>query len=538
MQSLFADEKPQSDSGSIRGLSALQSWYSPLIEPAPYRVSRWIFLRLLGLIYLCAFVSLWVQLDGLIGSRGILPAGRLMELASTQLNGQVHLFPTLLWLDASDRFLHLLTGAGTVLSVLLIVGIAPVPALGGLWTLYLSLSLAGQAFFSFQWDTLLLETGFLAVWFAPLTISPRGERFAPVRRPAVWLLWWLLFRLMFESGVVKLASGDPAWANLSALSYHFETQPLPTWIGWYAHQLPPTELSIVTVGLFAIELLVPFLIFTVAGLRRGACAALTFLQVVILATGNYCFFNLLAIALCAPLLDDASWPGRLRRFISANESQAGGRGERSWPNWLLIPVSAALFVLSLVPTAALLGMSLHWPEFLSSAYQRLYAFRSINSYGLFAVMTTERPEIIVEGSADGQNWQAYEFRYKPGDLRRAPAFVAPHQPRLDWQMWFAALGSVEQNTWFLRFAQRLLLGSPEVEALLATNPFRDKPPLAVRAIIYDYRFTDLETRAVAGDWWRRERPRQYCPAVKLNEQGELVLFEEVPALPVAPATPE
>ena len=538
MQSLFAHESPQPKSVWKQRLKAFLQRFSPLSEAAPYQVSRWVFLRLLGLVYLSAFVSLWVQLEGLIGSNGILPAERLMELARTQLDGRIHLFPTLLWFDASDRFLHLLTGAGTVLAALLVIGTAPVPILAALWVLYLSLSLGGQVFFSFQWDTLLLEAGFLAIWLAPLTVSPRAERRAPVARPALWLLWWLLFRLMFESGIVKLSSGDPTWANLTALRYHFETQPLPTWIGWHAHQLPATELWLATIGLFVVELLVPFLILTATWLRRPACAALVALQVVILATGNYCFFNLLTIALCVLLLDDATWPKSLRRFVSGAEPQAAAGKPSRWPSGLLVPVSSALFLLSLAPTTALLGIALPWPDTLSAAYRWLQPFRSINSYGLFAVMTTDRPEIIVEGSADGQNWEPYEFRYKPGDPGRAPAFVAPHQPRLDWQMWFAALGSVEQNPWFLRFLQRLLRGSPDVEALLETNPFPDRPPLAVRAIVYDYRFTDWESRAETGDWWKRERRGEYCAAVMLNSEGNLILFEALPVLPHSvPAPP-
>jgi hypothetical protein len=213
------------------------------------------------------------------------------------------------------------------------------------------------------------------------------------------------------------------------------------------------------------------------------------------------------------------------------EPQTSGGKLRSWPNGLLIPVSAALFVLSLVPTAALVGVGLPGGAALSSAYRWLQPFRTINSYGLFAVMTTERPEIIVEGTSDGKSWEPYEFRYKPGDLRRAPAFVAPHQPRLDWQMWFAALGSVDQNPWFLHLLHSLLQGSPAVEALLETNPFPDKPPLAVRAIEYDYHFTNLELRAASGDWWNRDNRREYCPAVQLNADGQLILFQAVPILP-------
>jgi hypothetical protein len=336
---------------------------------------------------------------------------------------------------------------------------------------------------------------------------------------------------MFESGFVKLASGDPTWTNLTALRYHFETQPLPTWIGWYAHQLPDRVLWFMTGALFGAELLVPFLIFTTTRLRRAAGAALVVLQMVILLTGNYCFFNALTLALCVLLLDDDIWPQRLRRFARAApptsvEGPGSAKAPRPWPLGILLPVSATLLVLSLAPTAATLGLS--GPRWLSTVYGWVQPFRTVNSYGLFAVMTTERPEIIVEGSADGENWLTYEFRYKPGTLNRTPAFVAPHQPRLDWQMWFAALGPVEQNTWFLRFVQRLLAGSPQVETLLEMNPFPGKPPVAIRATVYDYRFTDPESRTATGNWWRRENPRPYCPAVTLNAEGRLILFEGKP----------
>jgi hypothetical protein len=531
MESLFAEKRPPPQQHWKQRLEALQHQLSRLNKPVPYRVARWVFLRLLGLVYFFAFVSFWVQLDGLIGSGGILPVHRLMELAAAQLDGQIHLFPTLLWLGTSDGFLHLLAGFGTVLAGWLMLGIAPAPVLAGLWALYLSLSLGGQVFFSFQWDTLLLEAGFLAIWLAPLTSWPRGERRAPVVRLALWLMWWLLFRLMFESGLVKLLSGDPTWANLTALRYHFETQPLPTWAGWYVHQLPAAELWLAAAVLFAIELLAPFLIFLGVWPRRVAFTALVALQLAIFVTGNYCFFNLLTIALCVLLLDDASWPARLRRFATPADALGAARPARCWPSLAAVPVAAVLFLLSLVPTASSLGVSLPLSGVLTSAYRWLQPFRSVNSYGLFAVMTTERPEIIVEGSSDGVSWLPYEFRYKPGDLSRRPAFVAPHQPRLDWQMWFAALGSVEQNPWFLRFLQGLLRGEPDVKNLLETNPFPGEPPLAVRAVSYDYRFTTPELRAATGDWWRRENRREYCPAVRLNEEGELVLFEPVAELP-------
>jgi hypothetical protein len=531
MLSLFGTEQKPPHASRWRALlGILAKWIARLSEPAPYQVSRWVFLRLLGLIYLCAFASLWVQLDGLIGSNGILPAERLMELAATQLGGRIRLFPTLLWLGASDGFLHALTATGVALASLLVAGIAPATVLLTLWILYLSLSLGGQVFFSFQWDTLLLETGFLAVWLAPLTLWPAAERRAPVQRPALWLLWWLLFRLMFESGAVKLTSHDPSWASFAALRFHYETQPLPTWIGWYAHQMPWAIHWLGTAGLFGIELGAPVLIFTRRRLRRAACVALITLQVVIAATGNYCFFNALTVALCLLLLDDAIWPTRLRCLLLGSETQASKGMSRNWPLAVLLPASVTLFVLSLAPTAASLGLGTSWLGPVPTLYGWVQPFRTINSYGLFAVMTTERPEIIIEGSLDGERWEPYEFKYKPGDLSRSPAFVAPHQPRLDWQMWFAALGPVEENPWFLHFLQRLLAGSSDVAALLEINPFPEKPPTAVRAVAYDYWFTDSPSREATGNWWRRESRREYCPAVTLNNEGRLILFRAVSGL--------
>ena len=471
------------------------------------------FLRVLGLVYLAAFLSLWVQIDGLVGSRGILPAQDLFARASTALGRERYwLLPTLYWLRPSDAMLHALCGAGSALALLLVLGIAPVPCLVGLWLGYLSLEVVGQDFLSFQWDILLVETGFLAIFVAPLGLWPRLAREAPPPRAIVWMHRWLLFRLMFSSGAVKLLSGDPTWRNLTALEFHYWTQPLPTWIGWYASLLPPWAQKASCAAMFAIELGVPMLIWGGARPRLLAFGALAGLQLLIFATGNYGFFNLLTIGLCVMLLDDSVWPGWARRLV---EKAPFPRGT-AWPRWITMPVAALLLVLGVLQMLSPSRAGLDWPAPLRLFERAAAPLRLVNGYGLFAVMTTTRPEIVVEGSDDGETWTEYEFRWKPGDLSRVPAFVEPHQPRLDWQMWFAALGRYDQNPWFVAFLLRLLQGSPEVTALLGRNPFPDHPPRYVRALRYLYRFTDLAERRASGHWWKREPQGLYLPEVTLE----------------------
>ncbi len=485
----------------------------------------WLFLRLLGGIYAIAFLSLWVQVEGLIGERGILPAGELLARATEVLGPGVERFwrlPTLLWLGSGDAALHALCALGVAGGILLALGLAPRPVLLSLWALYLTLVTAGRDFLAFQWDNLLLESGFLAILMAPLGRARLATMASPARLP-VFLLHWLLFRLNFSSGFVKLASGDPTWRNLTALTYHYETQPLPTWIGWFVHQLPASFHLASALVMFAVELLVPLLIFAPRRLRLGAAAALAALQVAIGLTGNYTFFNLLTIALCLTLVDDDCWPWtRLAR----------GRGEGAWPGeaegtpgqpsrqrsrwqrFVVAPLAVLLLVLSGLEMTATLGFVRALPAPLVQRLRWVAPLRSVNGYGLFAVMTTARPEIVVEGSVDGVTWHPYEFRWKPGPLDRRPGFVEPHQPRLDWQMWFAALGGQARTPWFDRFLARLLEGSPEVHGLLAENPFPHGPPRYVRAELYGYRFTGWGTLRETGRWWERRYLGPYAPAME------------------------
>ena len=491
--------------------SAVTRWlWGTHTEKATHCFSRWLFLRALGCIYLIAFLSLWVQIHGLIGSNGILPADQFLMAVRQQIGtSSYYVVPTLFWLNPSDTCLHLLCAGGIVLSLVLIAGFFPAFSLAGLWVFYLSLVSIGQVFLSFQWDVLLLEAGFLAIFFPPLHIRETLSRASQPSMAFLWLLRWLLFRLMFASGFVKLAS-DEVWRNLTALNFHYETQPLPTAIGWYVHQLPEWFQKISVVGMFAVELVVPFLIFAPRRLRTVGCIGLVGLQVLIILTGNYCFFNLLTIALCLLLIDDVAWRGLLKRFMpTVRLLEQPSRGYR---RAFIAVVATLLFLLSGIRFSGQLFREAGLPD-----VTWITPFRSINTYGLFADMTESRPEIIVEGSNDRISWKTYEFRWKPGDLTSPPKWVAPHQPRLDWQMWFAALQGSYQNTpWFLNFMGSLLRGNPEVLKLLAENPFPDTPPRYVRATLYDYRFTELATKRSEGTWWAREWKRIYCPAISLR----------------------
>jgi hypothetical protein len=475
------------------------------VDPPGYLLSRWLFLRLLGAVYLVAFVSLAVQVSGLLGEHGILPAGAFLQRAHALYGSAAYrLFPTVCWLGAGDGMLRLLAWGGAALAVLLIAGVAPAPVLLLLWIDYLSLTVAGQTFLWFQWDGLLLETGLLAVLYASGRLSPSLVRDQAPSTWMRWLLWWLLFRLMFLSGLTKLVSGDAAWRDLTALDYHFWTQPLPTWPAWYAQWTPAWVRRAMTLAILAIELLVPWLIFVPARWRRAryaACALLVLAQLAIALTGNYGFFNLLAIVLCVPLLDDGVLARVMPLRLAATEPA---------PRWqrhaihgfapLLALLSLLAFTREIVQTLPNMRGGLDNP-----LLRVVEPLRSVNGYGLFRVMTTERPEIVIEGSRDGLQWSEYGFRWKPGDVRRRPGFVAPHMPRLDWQLWFAALNPEGARDWLPSLLRHVLTGTPAVLALLGNDPFPDIPPHYVRLVYYRYRFSTPGERAASGAWWQRER---------------------------------
>lgn len=486
-----------------------------------YIFSTWLFLRLLGLIYACAFISLRVQIKGLIGKRGLLPAVEFLNLKIEHRKVQKKSYTLLRifhFLLSSDCRLQLVCDIGILLSLLAIIGFIPPLVFFLLWIGYLSLLNICQIFLRYQWDILLLETGFLAIFLTPLQVFPHGPSLYSSCTSCFmirWLFYWLLFRLMFSSGIRKLQSGDPYWRNLTALNYHYETQPLPTRLGWYAHQLPTWFHKISVIFMFMIELIFPFLIFGPLPLRYLAAGSFIIFMLLIMATGNYGFFNLLTIVLSLFLFDDSFYLPIFRFFVPSSSITNIILGA-SWPLWMILLVMVVILLLSTIKICWMFGLKILLPSFFEKLIARLEPLNLVNIYGLFTVMTTKRPEIIVEGSHDGSTWETYEFKWKPGDLKQPPRWAAPHQPRLDWQVWFAALGDLRSNTWFLTFLQRLLEGTPEILALLKKNPFINQPPRYIRAMVYDYHFTNHTTHRRMGLWWQRHPQGFYCPVFSLR----------------------
>ncbi len=479
----------------------------PADEPPRFALSRGLFLRLLGFVYFVAFASLAPQLPGLVGADGLLSAAGYLERAYDLWGGDAYVqLPTLLWLWPGDGLLMTLCWLGVALSIAAVIGIAPIAVLAALWALYLSLTVAGQDFLFFQWDLLLLETGVVAVLYAPPGRWPPLETPRPPSAAARWLVWSLAFKLTFLSGVTKLLSGDATWSGLTALRYHYETQPLPTRVGWYAHNAPDW-FGMLSVGvMFFIELVVPFVILVpprFRGVRTAGCALLCLLQALIAVTGNYGFFNLLTVVLYISLLDDATIV-RVLPWLQAPSgyAQRGTRPPVAWRTALAAPV-AIVAVLSVLTFVREMRRPAPMPGWSDALLRTAAPLRSVSGYGLFRVMTTERPEIVIEGSVDGVTWIEYPFRWKAGAPARAPAFVQPHMPRLDWQMWFAALDPQRHAHWLFALVDRLLENDPTALGLLDSNPFPNEPPGHVRLALYRYRFTTPEEGA-DGDWWRRE----------------------------------
>src|SRR5437870_803851 len=428
-------------------------WGKDVRPPTYFWARRW-FLRALGLTYLVAFASLWVQVDGLVGSNGVSPLNQFLPAVYERFGRSAYsLLPTLCWFDSSNGFLHFLCGGGVVLSLLLILGIAPALSLVVLFVFYLSLTIAGQTFLSFQWDILLLETGFLSIFLAPWRLWPRELMWllrppnatTPVSQPALFLLKFLLFKLTLMSGVVKLTSGDDCWWNLTALDYHYWSQPLPTVFAWWADKSPEWFKHFSVAFCLVVEIIVPFFIWAPRRPRLIAAGLMIFLQIVIAVTGNYCFFNLLTIALCLLLIDDSAIGRGMEGRAPANPASQELRPSTArsistrWATYAAIAVIVVTFPINAWLIFSAFKPQSRPPGRLANFYEQLEAFRIVNGYGLFRVMTKDRGEIVIEGSADGINWAPYEFKWKPADVKRAPGWCAPHQPRLDWQMWFAAL---------------------------------------------------------------------------------------------------
>ncbi len=502
-------------------------WLDRAPVRSDYLITRGLFLRLLGVVYGIAFWSLGSQIVGLVGENGIVSAKQWLTGIATQMDAERYFyFPTLCWIDCTDATLQGMCVAGLVLSALLVVGIAPQILLAALWVLYLSLVTVGGPFLNFQWDALLLETGLLAIALAPMQFLPGLPRARVPSPVAIWLIRLLLLKLMFLSGLTKLTSGDETWRQLTALDFHYSTQPLPTTAAWYAHQLPAWFQKSSVVIMFIIELVVPFAMFGTRRLRYIGCALLLAFQALLALTGNCGFFNLLTAVLCVMLFDDAL----LRRCVPRRLRPPAVRAPETRPRRV---VTAAFAAVVLAVSSLMILNQLSPAGQMPRTVRHIMLLRSINGYGLFRTMTTQRAEITIEGSDDFKTWKAYAFQYKPGDLQRSPGFTTMHMPRLDWQMWFAALGRYERSPWLQNMMIRMIEGRPQVLALLEHDPFAGAPPLFLRARLSLYEFTDAPTRQATGAWWQRQELGPFSPMMKRDREQ---VREVKPAIVALPAT--
>ena len=465
------------------GNELLARWFAP---GAPYVRARWLWLRALGLIFFSAFYSLLFQIHGLIGPNGILPAREFLP-ALRQFTGwkAFWLAPTLLWISTSDAMLDVIVWVGIAASVAIVANVFPRIAIAVAGICFLSFIGAAQDFASYQSDGMLLEAALLSLFL--------GSKKEPPTRAAVFMLQWEWFRIYFESGVVKILSGEQQWRDLTAMDKYYENGPLPTWIGWHVQQWPHSFHAFTAALTLVVELLVVWLLFFPKKSKLIAFCITTPLQIGIILTANYAFLNYLVLALGVWLLES----------VAAPASDAGGRSGRRYTQAFVLPV---LFITTVASFMA--------PNF--PTVRLLEPFRVANSYGLFAVMTRARYEIEFQGTRDGTHWVAYPFRYKPQDPMKPPGIYAPYQPRFEWNLWFASLGTWESNRWVLNTEARLLENEPSVLKLFAGNPFAAAPPTTVRAVQWQYWFTTREEHRRTGAWWRRELIGDYAPAVTRN----------------------
>ena len=512
---------------------------------APRRLAaRWLFLRALGLIFVSAFYSLLRQATGLIGPDGLLPAQEYLE-GIRRFAGAWRFWhaPTVFWLKSDSSSLLLVAWIGLIGSVLLVLNFWPRGMILVCLAAYLSFISALQAFSSYQSDGMLLSAGFVSLFFAPPGFRPGwGDRHPP-SRASLFLLLLVWFTIYFESGIAKIASGDPEWRNLTAMDDYYQNGPLPTWIGWYAQHLPHWFHAGTAAFTLALELALVWMAVLPRRFRIALFWLIMPLQIGIIITSNYAFLNYLVLALGILLLDDqylspflprrrrdgATNIADLSKTISPRTNEAT-QDRRAVAREIFSSSSlwAAAFFQTwvfYVIAAQLVWMMLPQAPLPTSPVSALEPFRIANRYGLFAVMTRGRYEIEFQGSNNGTTWTPYPFRYKPQDPREAPGIYAPYQPRFDWNLWFASLDDWQQNRFVIFAEEKLLTGSPSVLGLFAGNPFASAPPARIRAVVWQYWFSDRPEKRQEGIWWRRELLGLYAPALEREPDGKFVITE-------------
>ena len=510
-----AGETGEGDADDRQLLERLKVGWFGAGPVSSYWLTRFFILRGLGLIYFVAFFSIIRQAPGLIGSHGILPARWFLnEVHADYGSLSFWKIPTLFWFGVSDRALLGFGWLGVALSVALLAGVANAPLCAALWFLYLSFVHVGQVFWGYGWELLLLELGFLAIFLSP-ALSPRPLPRSPPPVVVIWLMRWLAFRLMFGAGLIKLR-GDPCWTDLTCMYFHYETQPNPNPLSFWFHHFPPFVHRAAVLFNHFVELIAPWGVFGPRRVRHVAGGFLVVFQVILILSGNLSFLNWLTIVVCLSCFDDSLFerlfPRRLRARIRERLHRAGEAAEETQARlWVVRALAVIVALLSLNPLVNMLSPR----QAMNASFD---PFSLVNTYGAFGSVSRERYEVVLEGTSDdpqdpNARWLEYEFFCKPGDPRRRPCWISPYHYRLDWQMWFAGLGTYRQQPWILRLIYKLLEGDDAVEALLAKDPFPARPPRAIRAGYYRYRFSDDLSRG----YWQRERVDEYLPALSLDD---------------------
>ena len=533
---------------------------------APNRlIPRWIFLRALAAIYFSAFYSLLFQIKGLIGPRGILPAHDYLAAVARAFPSSCFWYaPSVFWISSGSHMLMAITWLGIAASIMAFLNLWPRLAFLVCFVCFLAFVSSSGDFSSYQSDGMLLEAGFICLFFAPQGLKPGWGASDPPSRASLFLLQWEWFRIYFESGMVKLISGDQQWRHLTAMDEYYQNGPLPTWIGWYVEHLPHSFHAASAAGTLMLELVLVFMLFFPRRVRLICFLIVTPWEIVVILTANYTFLNYLVLSLGFLLLDDKTLhrfvPMRYPRQTIQQPIETAPQEDVSTPTEArddsdshpqpsslakirrrlsahirAIGFAVAAIMLSWIfynTTAEMIGIPFRRVPLPAAPIAALDPFRISNQYGLFAVMTNGRYEIEFQGSNDGNNWIAYPFRNKPQALNEAPRIYAPYQPRFEWNLWFASLSDWHLNEFVPFTEERLLSGEPDVLALFMSNPFPSSPPRYVRAVLWRYWFTSMEEKRTTGNWWRRRFLGIYAPELTLMSDGRLIVVQWPDELPL------
>jgi hypothetical protein len=536
-------------------------------------IPRWIFLRALALIYFSAFYALLLQVNGLIGPEGILPAGRYLAEVKAYFGPFTRYWyaPSLYWISASSHAMMTVTWIGIIASVAAFLNLWPRLSFIICWICFLSFVTAAQDFSSYQSDGMLLEAGIIALFFAPRGVLPGWGADSPPSRASLFLLLWEWFRIYFESGIVKLLSGDPEWRHLTAMDYYYQNGPLPTWVGWYVQHLPHWFQAATAGATLVMELGLVFMLFFPRRVRIICFCIVTPWEIGVILTANYAFLNYLVLSLGFLLLDDLSllWlvPQRWRpdEPVTAPEPEfqeeaplsilsisgrsptlrdaalvEAARAQLTWRrrigrHFRAIGLACSAILLTWIAydtIAELIAMPFgRIGGVFAKPVEAFDPLRIANQYGLFARMTRGRYEVEFQGSNDGTNWTPYPFQYKPQALNQPPGIYAPYQPRFDWNLWFASLGDWQQYQFVAVTEEHLLVNGPTVVSLFHSNPFPQSPPRYVRAVLWQYWFTTMADKRQSGNWWRRQYVGLYAPELMLTPDGRFAVLDWPQELP-------